>query len=170
MRCLPSSHCESSSPLFPLPAATDCPLALSCSGLVPAEGVYELASDADALSLAYGKPTLHAITSNGLVVGCSVAATIGGLLFGFDQGLVSIILVMKQFLAVFPEIDSTISSRAGFMKGCAPFLSRPPRTSVLTLCPPFLQASHCTPRARCLNRCHRRWILFGPNQQEAHSR
>lgn len=43
-------------------------------GLVPAEGVYELASDSEALALAYGAPSLSAFTSNGIVVGSAIAA------------------------------------------------------------------------------------------------
>ena len=38
-------------------------------------------------------------------------------MFGFDQGLMSIILVMPKFLTDFPEIDSAASSSAGFNKG-----------------------------------------------------
>lgn len=47
-----------------------------------------------------------------IVIACAAAACIGGLLFGFDQGLVSIILVMPRFLDQFPEING------GFHKGC----------------------------------------------------
>lgn len=41
-------------------------------------------------------------------------------LFGFDQGLVSIVLVMPQFLRVFPEVDPSASPQAGFNKGYVP--------------------------------------------------
>lgn len=40
----------------------------------------------------------------------------GGLLFGYDQGVVSITLVMPQFLEQFPEVSATASG-AGFLKG-----------------------------------------------------
>jgi len=48
---------------------------------------------------------------------CALASTTGGLLFGFDQGLVSIVLVMPHFLKQFPEVDATVTSAASFNKG-----------------------------------------------------
>lgn len=47
---------------------------------------------------------------------CAAFATMGGLLFGYDQGVVSITLVMPQFLDDFPEVSPTASG-AGFLKG-----------------------------------------------------
>jgi MFS family permease len=41
----------------------------------------------------------------------------GGLLFGFDQGILSIVLTMKQFLNRFPETDPAQDSGAAFNKG-----------------------------------------------------
>lgn len=41
----------------------------------------------------------------------------GGLLFGFDQGLVSIVLVMPRFLQDFPMIDESVTGAAGLYKG-----------------------------------------------------
>jgi hypothetical protein len=41
----------------------------------------------------------------------------GGLLFGFDQGILSVVYVMPEFLATFPEIDSNVSAGAGLNKG-----------------------------------------------------
>ena len=43
---------------------------------------------------------------------CAAFAALSGLLFGYDQGVVSVILVEPQFLAVFPLID-----QGGFWKG-----------------------------------------------------
>ena len=40
----------------------------------------------------------------------------GGLLFGYDQGVVSVILVMEQFLSEFPRVSETAGG-AGFWKG-----------------------------------------------------
>ena len=47
---------------------------------------------------------------------CAAFATMGGMLFGYDQGVVSITLVMPQFLNDFPEVSPTASG-AGFLKG-----------------------------------------------------
>lgn len=40
-----------------------------------------------------------------------------GFSFGANQGLISIILVMPQFLRTFPETDSAVTSEASFNKG-----------------------------------------------------
>ena len=47
---------------------------------------------------------------------CAAFAAIGGMIFGYDQGVVSIVLVMPQFLARFPQVSDS-SSSAGFDKG-----------------------------------------------------
>ncbi|KIX05949.1 uncharacterized protein Z518_03923 [Rhinocladiella mackenziei CBS 650.93] len=51
----------------------------------------------------YTKPGLTGLFSSKYVFICSLFATTGGLLFGYDQGVVSITLVMPQFLQEFPE-------------------------------------------------------------------
>lgn len=56
------------------------------------------------------------IFSSRYVFVCALFATMGGLLFGYDQGVVSITLVMPQFLDDFPEVSPTASG-AGFLKG-----------------------------------------------------
>lgn len=47
----------------------------------------------------------------------AICSCVGGLLFGFDQGLVSIILVMPHFLKQFPEVDEAVTSSASLNKG-----------------------------------------------------
>jgi hypothetical protein len=47
---------------------------------------------------------------------CAAFSAIGGLLFGYDQGVVSVILVMPQFLGRFPRVSEQASG-AGFWKG-----------------------------------------------------
>lgn len=46
-----------------------------------------------------------------------MCACIGGLLFGFDQGILSIALTMPQFLRQFPETDASVTSGASLNKG-----------------------------------------------------
>jgi MFS family permease len=47
---------------------------------------------------------------------CAAFATIGGAMFGYDQGVISVTLVMDQFITVFPEVADGASG-AGFKKG-----------------------------------------------------
>ncbi|KAK9458895.1 putative MFS monosaccharide transporter [Lipomyces oligophaga] len=64
----------------------------------------------------YGAPGLSYIFSNWYVVMCAASSTLGGFLFGYDQGVVSITLVMDQFLVDIPEIADGHAG-AGFKKG-----------------------------------------------------
>ncbi|KAE8365597.1 general substrate transporter [Aspergillus caelatus] len=64
----------------------------------------------------YGPPGLAGLVANPFVLMCAACSTLGGLLFGYDQGVVSVILVMDQFLERFPEV-SPDSSGSGFWKG-----------------------------------------------------
>ncbi|KAF2013000.1 general substrate transporter [Aaosphaeria arxii CBS 175.79] len=64
----------------------------------------------------YGPAGFKGIFSNKYVTLCAAFATMGGALFGYDQGVVSITLVMDQFLEVFPEVSENAAG-AGFKKG-----------------------------------------------------
>lgn len=64
----------------------------------------------------YGPPGLRGVFTNYYVALCAAFAAIGGMIFGYDQGVVSVVLVMPQFLARFTRISDTASG-AGFWKG-----------------------------------------------------
>ncbi|KAL9092423.1 MAG: hypothetical protein Q9159_000931 [Coniocarpon cinnabarinum] len=64
----------------------------------------------------YGPPGFTGILANPFVFFCAIFTALGGLLFGYDQGVVSVILVMPQFLARIGRIADGVPS-AGFWKG-----------------------------------------------------
>ena len=82
-------------------------------------GIISLAHDDDAIwnhRELYGPAGVKGIFANTYVFSCAALSTLGGLLFGYDQGVVSIILVMPQFLKTFERV-AEISSGSGFWKG-----------------------------------------------------
>ena len=64
----------------------------------------------------YGPPGLTGLLVNYYAALCAAFAAVGGLIFGYDQGVVSVVLVMPQFLTQFPRVSDTASG-AGFWKG-----------------------------------------------------
>ncbi|KAM0466470.1 hypothetical protein ACHAP7_012211 [Fusarium lateritium] len=64
----------------------------------------------------YGPSGFRGLFSSQYVATCSAFAAIGGLLFGYDQGVISVTLVMEQFLIRFPEVADDAPG-AGFKKG-----------------------------------------------------
>ncbi|KAK9776636.1 putative Major facilitator superfamily (MFS) profile domain-containing protein [Seiridium cardinale] len=66
--------------------------------------------------LSYGPPGVRGVFSSSYVALCAGFATIGGLLFGYDQGVISVTLVMDHFLERFPEVSDTAAG-SGFYKG-----------------------------------------------------
>lgn len=56
------------------------------------------------------------ILTNKYVSACAAFATMGGAMFGYDQGVVSVTLTMDQFLEMFPEVAPGAAG-AGFQKG-----------------------------------------------------
>ncbi|ATY60584.1 General substrate transporter [Cordyceps militaris] len=64
----------------------------------------------------YGPAGIRGIVRSPYVVACASLSAIGGILFGYDQGVISVILVMDQFLYRFGEVSDTAPG-AGFYKG-----------------------------------------------------
>ena len=86
------------------------------------EGDIPLQKNGDAVSEhseyrdTYGPPGLRGLFTSHYATLCAAFAAIGGMIFGYDQGVVSIVLVMPQFLAQFSRVSDTASG-AGFWKG-----------------------------------------------------
>ncbi|KIW59781.1 hypothetical protein PV05_00048 [Exophiala xenobiotica] len=64
----------------------------------------------------YVKPGFRGTFQSKYVVLCAFVVRLGGFLFGYDQGVISIILVMDQFTDRFPRVSDTASG-GGFWKG-----------------------------------------------------
>ncbi|OBT53143.1 hypothetical protein VE04_08078 [Pseudogymnoascus sp. 24MN13] len=64
----------------------------------------------------YVKSGFAGILGSPYVLACASFSAMGGLLFGYLQGVVSVILVMEQFLSEFPRVSDTAGG-AGFWKG-----------------------------------------------------
>jgi hypothetical protein len=73
--------------------------------------------DPEALANAIGGSKLKDVFASPIVFAAAFSACMGGLLFGFDQGILSICLTLPQFLRVFPETDPSLTSQAGLNKG-----------------------------------------------------
>lgn len=67
----------------------------------------------------YGPSGLKGLTSSPTVFGAAFLASLGGFSFGYDQGVISIINVMPDFLATFPPVKSGFGK--GFMTGMLEF-------------------------------------------------
>ncbi|KAL2816604.1 general substrate transporter [Aspergillus cavernicola] len=64
----------------------------------------------------YGPPGLKGVAANPFVFLCAACSTLGGLTFGYDQGVISVTLVMDQFLDRFVEVADGHPG-SGFWKG-----------------------------------------------------
>ena len=59
-------------------------------------------SDDDGYSYSYGPKGLAGLQNNRYALLCTVFASIGGLTFGYDQGVIANVLVMRDFMARWP--------------------------------------------------------------------
>nr|KIR44859.1 sugar transporter [Cryptococcus bacillisporus CA1280] len=73
--------------------------------------------DSQALADSLGSNGIKDVFASPIVFMAAFSACMGGLLFGFDQGILSIVLTIPQFLKVFPETDINVTSAAGLNKG-----------------------------------------------------
>lgn len=64
----------------------------------------------------YGPPGFRGALTNSYAALCAAFAAIGGMVFGYDQGVVSVILVMPQFLERFTQISDS-AGHHGLWKG-----------------------------------------------------
>ncbi|KAM3498893.1 hypothetical protein MY10362_007813 [Beauveria mimosiformis] len=64
----------------------------------------------------YGPGGIRGVVQSPYVVACASLSAIGGILFGYDQGVISVILVMDQFLDRFGEV-SNAAPGSRFYKG-----------------------------------------------------
>ncbi|KAI7204169.1 hypothetical protein D0869_02276 [Hortaea werneckii] len=72
------------------------------------------------VNLSYGGSGIHGIVRSPYAFGAALLASFGGFSFGFDQGLIYIVLTMQQFHLTFPEVDPKNPSygfNTGFMTG-----------------------------------------------------
>lgn len=74
-------------------------------------------NDPEALAQALGGNGFKDIFASRTVFIGAFAACMGGLLFGFDQGILAISLTMPQFLHQFPQTDASYTAAAGLNKG-----------------------------------------------------
>ena len=68
----------------------------------PHNGVFIVHPAQRSYSYAYGPKGLLGLLHNPYTLGCAVFASIGGLLFGYDQGVIANVLVMRDFVERWP--------------------------------------------------------------------
>ncbi|EMR10795.1 hypothetical protein PNEG_00943 [Pneumocystis murina B123] len=61
-------------------------------------------------SLSHKSTSIRSLFKSRFVIFCALYVSTGGLLFGYDQGVISIVLVMPHFLKEFPELAIAKSS------------------------------------------------------------
>lgn len=86
------------------------------------ENVADEAVLADHVS--YGSSGIKGLLSSPYVFGAALLASLGGFSFGYDQGVISVINVMSQFHARYPQTDPNTPGHGfytGFMTGMMEF-------------------------------------------------
>lgn len=85
-----------------LPTAEDAEFSLAAQTKhLPNGGTLVIESSGN-YTYAYGPPGLKGLLQNSLALRCSLFVSLGGLTFGYDQGVIANVLVMKDFVARWP--------------------------------------------------------------------
>ncbi|KAH9889404.1 general substrate transporter [Cubamyces lactineus] len=80
-----------------VPVAAD-PTSSEAHHHIPHGGVLHVHPDGRSYTYAYGPPGVAGLLHNYYALGCAIFASIGGLTFGYDQGVIANVLVMKDFV------------------------------------------------------------------------
>lgn len=65
----------------------------------------------------HGGSGINGLFANKYVVACCCMASLGGLLFGYDQGVISVILTLPVFQDRYKQLDPNHTSHSSFYKG-----------------------------------------------------
>lgn len=74
--------------------------------------------DSHTYTYRYGQPGVVGLLQNKYTFACALFASIGGLTFGYDQGVIANVLVMKDFLERWPDVGPW---EKGVMSACHTF-------------------------------------------------
>lgn len=70
----------------------------------PGSGSSSFTLDSYTYTYRYGPPGVPGLLHNKYALACALFASIGGLTFGYDQGVIANVLVMKDFLERWPNV------------------------------------------------------------------
>lgn len=147
-----SADADASSPLLPTPSSPE--------GLVDLRGgTLSVHPDGEHYSYAYGPTGLAGLCANTYTLRCAVFASLGGLTFGYDQGVIANVLVMQDFRTRWPVGPWELGLMTAVLElGClfgvlatgvfADRISR--RTSITSACAIFCAGSALQTWARSL--------------------
>jgi sugar porter (SP) family MFS transporter len=76
-----------------------------------------LIMDQNVLATSFGESGPMAFFKSPVVVLCAWAAAMCSFLYGYDQGLINVTLIIPEFLEYFPSIDETVTPHETFYKG-----------------------------------------------------
>ncbi|RDW67730.1 proliferating cell nuclear antigen [Coleophoma cylindrospora] len=82
----------------------------------PSSSAAAAPASAEAYERRYVESGVRGVFSSPRVFMCALLAALSGIFYGYDQGMISILLVMEQFADSFPQLGSD-TPRRGFWKG-----------------------------------------------------